>query len=100
MSLSRLLAIQGALVLGLGLVSLTGCASRTYVREAKDCACAKMMGKCQCNHCMGEAGAKCYCGSGGCGCGATMPKCQCGHCTGLAGETDCPCAKEHGHSHG
>ncbi|MCI0341718.1 MAG: hypothetical protein L0216_11325 [Planctomycetales bacterium] len=65
--------------------------SARYVRESAGCRCAEMMGgpgKCQCNHCAGEPGAKCYCGTGGCECGGKMPKCKCGHCTGRAGGDD------------
>lgn len=82
-----------------------GCGPSGYVRPSEGCKCAQMMGgegKCKCNHCAGETGAKCYCGTGGCQCGAKMPVCQCAHCTGVEGADDgqgnCLCTqKSHKH---
>ena len=92
--------MRSAAVLACGfLLAIAGCKEKEeprYVRPAADCACAaKKDGtpSCQCNHCMGEKGSKCYCATGGCACGRKTTKCPCGHCLGEADDPTCACKK-------
>jgi hypothetical protein len=79
------------------LIALAGCekAEPRYVRASEGCKCgdSKDAKKCQCNHCMGEKDARCYCSTGGCGCGGKTTKCSCGHCLGEDDDPKCDCRK-------
>lgn len=69
-----------------------------YIRESTPCECnVKIKDKrCQCNHCLGEPGAKCYCGTGNppCNCGTTSKGCKCDHCIGKEGHVKCDCTSK------